>query len=215
MRHFIVFTLLLAGIVVLAGCVPLPALRQPTNALNEARFVAAHSECAQAGQIMKRAMYNENSNTWWIDMRADKPGCNPACVVDLKARTAVVNWRCTGLKAEPSPAVGIANPASLNCQAQGGALSIETGPGGGQYGVCTFPSGKQCEEWALMRGDCPAGGVDVKEYATAAARYCAITGGAYAATAGAGTAGERGTCTLPGGKGCDAAEYAAGKCQTD
>ncbi|WP_454735034.1 DUF333 domain-containing protein [Cupriavidus necator] len=28
---------------------------------------------------------------------------------------------------------------------------------GGQTGICTFPSGKQCEEWALMRGECTPG----------------------------------------------------------
>ena len=45
------------------------------------------------------AMRNSNTGTWWIDLPIDreKPGCNPACVVDEAAKTAEVNWRCTGL----------------------------------------------------------------------------------------------------------------------
>jgi putative hemolysin len=37
------------------------------------------------------------------------------------------------------PGVQRANPASRNCVQQGGTLTIERGPGGGQYGVCGFP----------------------------------------------------------------------------
>jgi putative hemolysin len=211
-RFTVLAVALIAALVVLAACVPLPAPQSPSTGLDEARAIAAHSECAQAGQIMKPAVYNENSGTWWIQMEANKPGCNPACVVDLKTKTAVVNWRCTGLKVEPTGAAGIANPASANCGKQGGVSTIETQPEGGQYGVCSFPNGKQCEEWALLRGTCPVGGVDVKGYATAAGRYCAITGGTYTATANQGAADEAGTCTLQGGKACDAGEYYAGTC---
>lgn len=50
---------------------------------------------------------------------------------------------------------GLPNPASVNCQEKGGSLEIKDGEGG-QYGVCTFPSGAKCEEWALFRGECSA-----------------------------------------------------------
>ena len=52
----------------------------------------------------------------------------------------------------------IANPASKNCIAKGGKLDIRTDSSGGQFGVCVFPTGKECEEWALMRGQCTADG---------------------------------------------------------
>ena len=51
----------------------------------------------QSGTLKDTAEYNPNSNTWWIDMTADKPNCNPACVVDVTTKTAEVNWRCTGV----------------------------------------------------------------------------------------------------------------------
>jgi putative hemolysin len=46
--------------------------------------------------------------------------------------------------------VGIANPASTNCVKLGGTLEIADGDEG-QYGLCHFPDGRVCEEWALFR----------------------------------------------------------------
>lgn len=104
------------------------------------------------------------------------------------------------------------NPASENCAAKGGKSQTEKRPDGGEFSVCVFADNQQCEEWALQRGECPVGGVNVTGYATPAGRYCAITGGTYAATPGTETTGEKGNCTLPGGKVCDADEYYAGTC---
>jgi dipeptidase D len=107
---------------------------------------------------------------------------------------------------------GIANPASENCTSQGGTLTIEERGDGGQFGVCYFEDNRQCEEWALMRGDCPAGGLKVTGYITSAARYCAITGGTYAVTGNNGTEDEQGTCAFKDGSQCDAWEYYNGEC---
>ena len=55
-------------------------------------------------------------------------------------------------EAEPSSqAVGMANPASVNCQREGGKSEIRRDAQGGEYGVCVFEDGRQCEEWALFR----------------------------------------------------------------
>ncbi len=56
----------------------------------------------------------------------------------------------------PAPQAGMANPASENCVAQGGTLEIRQGQGG-EVGYCVFADGSECEEWALMRGECAAG----------------------------------------------------------
>ena len=47
----------------------------------------------------------------------------------------------------------IANPASENCINNGGTLEIITEESG-QYGMCKFKNGKQCEEWAYFRDEC-------------------------------------------------------------
>lgn len=105
-----------------------------------------------------------------------------------------------------------ANPASRACVDAGATVQVEKRPGGGEYGVCTFTANRQCEEWALLRGRCPSGGVQITDYVTPAGRYCAITGGTYAITAANGTVEERGSCTLPGPTVCGADEYFAGAC---
>jgi uncharacterized protein len=48
---------------------------------------------------------------------------------------------------------GIPNPASQFCVQHNGTLQIKTETGG-QYGVCSFPGGAKCEEWAFFRGEC-------------------------------------------------------------
>ena len=51
-------------------------------------------------------------------------------------------------------AAGLPNPASVYCVESGGELEIRTDPSGGQVGICVFPDGTECEEWALYRGEC-------------------------------------------------------------
>jgi len=116
------------------------------------------------------------------------------------------------LPANTAPVVSLANPASKNCVDKGGRLTLEKNRKGGQFGVCTFPDNLQCEEWAMMRGDCPAGGIKVTGFVTSAARYCAITGGAYKITSGSNTAKEQGTCTFKNGRTCRATAYFDGTC---
>lgn len=112
--------------------------------------------------------------------------------------------------ADPPPR--LANPASENCLRLGGGLAMERRPAG-EYGVCHFGDNRQCEEWALLRGHCPPGGLRVTGYLTEAARYCALVGGRYR-TSGPGGAGtpEEGTCALPDGRHCDADALFDGTC---
>lgn len=70
----------------------------------------------------------------------------------------------------------IANPASENCLKNGGRLEIRKNKKG-EYGVCLFDDNRQCEEWALLRGNCPVGGSKITGYENEAEVYCAITGG--------------------------------------
>jgi len=60
-------------------------------------------------------------------------------------------------RAASSENVEIANPASVYCVQSGYTLEIRANAGGGEYGVCIFPDGKECEEWAFFRNECGAG----------------------------------------------------------
>lgn len=132
--------------------------------------------------------------------------------------TAILAAGCgQGVAPDPAPvaqseAVQLANPASVNCVKVGGRRTLERNPAGGEFGVCLFEDNRQCEEWAMLRGECPVGGRRITGYATAAGRYCAITGGTYTVIAGDEASDERGHCNLPGGRSCDADDYYRGAC---
>ncbi len=52
------------------------------------------------------------------------------------------------------PRTGLANPASVYCKKLGYKLEIKKNDNGGEYGICIFPDGNQCEEWKFFRGEC-------------------------------------------------------------
>jgi len=116
---------------------------------------------------------------------------------------------------KPGSKTGIANPASVNCINKGGSLSIQKRGDGGEYGICIFKDNWECEEWALFRGECPAGGRKVTEYITSAAQFCVITGGSYKVTDQSNTDKKQGTCTFNNGKNCDVLDYYNGRCSKD
>jgi len=112
-----------------------------------------------------------------------------------------------------APGSNLANPASTNCVNKGGQPQIMKRGDGGEYGVCVFDDNRQCEEWAMLRGDCPVGGVKLAGYVTQAAVYCVINGGRYDITANSGAADEQGTCTFKSGGICTAEALFNGKCR--
>ncbi|MFY9981801.1 MAG: DUF333 domain-containing protein [Methanoregula sp.] len=64
------------------------------------------------------------------------------------------------VQAVPTGTAGMPNPAAVNCGNVGGTTEIMMNPDGSQYGMCNFPNGTSCEEWALFRGEgCKAGNV--------------------------------------------------------
>ena len=68
---------------------------------------------------------------------------------------------CTTLQVQtPEPAatdipqVNMPNPASVYCEQNGNKLEIQTASDGSQSGICVFPDGSTCDEWAYFRGEC-------------------------------------------------------------
>jgi len=56
--------------------------------------------------------------------------------------------------AAPWTQAGMPNPASVYCTQEGNKLEIHTAADGSQNGICVFPDGSTCEEWAYYRGEC-------------------------------------------------------------
>jgi putative hemolysin len=88
-----------------------------------------------------------------------------------------------------SPKARLANPASENCVAKGGRHVTEPTPAG-EMGICLFEDNRQCEEWALLRGHCPVGGIHVAGFTSDEERHCAIRGGRT----------QQAQCSLPAGE---------------
>jgi len=59
--------------------------------------------------------------------------------------------------AATSTQVGLPNPASVHCRETGNTLEVQTAADGGQHGVCVFPDGSVCDEWAYFREECAPG----------------------------------------------------------
>jgi putative hemolysin len=56
--------------------------------------------------------------------------------------------------ATSAPQVNMPNPASVYCEQHGNKLKILTAADGSQSGVCVFPDGSTCDEWAYFRAEC-------------------------------------------------------------
>lgn len=118
-------------------------------------------------------------------------------------------WAGTA-QAQNAP-VAMANPAAQNCARLGGTTEQMVRGTLGTTGICRLKSGRACEEWALMRGECPEEGVDEKPYATVEARYCVLRGGILSLEAGQ-TDERKGTCFLPESRSCGVEAYWLGQC---
>jgi L-ascorbate metabolism protein UlaG (beta-lactamase superfamily)/putative hemolysin len=72
----------------------------------------------------------------------------------LSACTSNLAQKATEVAATENPPSKLPNPASVYCEQQGNKLEIHTANDGSQSGLCVFPDGQTCEEWAYFRGEC-------------------------------------------------------------
>jgi putative hemolysin len=84
------------------------------------------------------------------------------CFVVLAAALAA----CANPQPAPIVEPKLPNPASVFCEENGGVLEIRQDTDGNQFGVCVFPDGSECDEWAFYRGECaPKGAAPAGEEA--------------------------------------------------
>jgi putative hemolysin len=70
-----------------------------------------------------------------------------ACTAQQTATPVTENPSGTPTKAT----VGLPNPASVSCIKQQGRVDLRPDAAGTVSGICVFPDGRECEEWALFR----------------------------------------------------------------
>ncbi len=113
---------------------------------------------------------------------------------------------------EPNPSAtpNLPNPASVYCEQQGYRLEIRTAQDGSQSGVCIFPDGSECDEWAFYRHECTPATQDAS-MPNPASVFCEQQG--YAVdirTASDGS--QSGVCIFPDGGECDEWAFFRGDC---
>lgn len=126
-------------------------------------------------------------------------------VVDVNTNNNTGNIIATDTAVASTRTVSIANPASTFCIEKGGSLQMQTREDGGQYGLCYFEDARACEEWAMMRGECPVGGVKTTGYDTIDQKFCVWSGGRTLAV-------ENSQCTFSNGKVCSTVDFYNGTC---
>src|SRR5512145_969308 len=77
-----------------------------------------------------------------------------AIVILPTACSAFVNQQTAAPVVTDLPQASLPNPASAYCEQQANRLEIRTAADGSQSGVCIFPDGSECDEWAYFRGEC-------------------------------------------------------------
>jgi putative hemolysin len=127
---------------------------------------------------------------------------------------------CSPAQTSPTPQAGMPNPASVHCEQNGGKLDLRQDAAGGVVGVCVFPDGSKCEEWAYYRGECKPGNSQAKPASTPSSKsnlsnpasaYCEQQGNKLQIiTADDGS--QKGVCIFPNGKTCDEWAYFRGEC---
>ena len=119
---------------------------------------------------------------------------------------------CQPVMPEQEP-TGLANPASVHCDEQGGTLDIRTGDDGGQVGYCLFDDGSECEEWAFFRGECQPGEFPATtQLANPASVHCEEQGGALEIRTGD-DGGQTGYCVFDDGSECEEWAFFRGECR--
>jgi uncharacterized protein len=157
MRTRVAGVSLMCMVLLLIGCtrsaVPMPPLAEPTSVpqaeVELPNPASAYCE-AQGGTLDIRA--DDEGGQIGICVFADGSECE---------EWAFFRGECTpdaAVSEEPAAdEVGMANPASVFCEEQGGTVDLRTDDDGGQVGFCVFADGSECDEWALFRGECTPG----------------------------------------------------------
>ena len=169
--------MILLGLVLLAallgGCKPVTA---PAAAPAEpATAAAATPEAAQEGVGMTNpaSVYCEQ-NGGKLEIRDESGGQVGYCMFGDGSECeewAYMRGECAPGEAKGSTAIGMPNPASVFCTDNGGTLEMRKDAGGGEYGMCVFSDGSECEEWAYFRGECkPGEATPVGQYAQSCVR---------------------------------------------
>jgi putative hemolysin len=120
----------------------------------------------------------------------------------------------SGTDKKDSGNANMPNPASVFCEENGGTLEIRTDDDGSQSGVCVFPDGSECDEWAFFRSECKHGDslTNTANMPNPASVFCEDNGGTLEIrTAEDGS--QSGVCVFPDDSECDEWAFFRSECK--
>ncbi len=116
------------------------------NKLSLGPLASTRKFCAQSGVMdQETAVLAALANVAQVQQHGD------TLLMQDNSGATILTWQPA--PEQPAGNAGLANPASVYCEEQGGTLDIRN-EAGGQTGYCVFPDGSECEEWAYYRGEC-------------------------------------------------------------
>jgi putative hemolysin len=196
--------------VFIAGCRPVaaPALESATPGVTEEAVQES------AGLANPASVFCEE-NGGKLEIRDETGGQAGYCVFTDGSECeewAYMRGECAPGEGTQPALIGMPNPASVFCEDKGGKLEMRKGKDGGEYGMCIFTDGSECEEWAYLRGECAPGAPrpDVNMPNPASAN-CIDQGGALEIRKGA-DGGEYGMCIFADNTECEEWALLRGVC---
>lgn len=126
---------------------------------------AGCSSQAEPAQLANPASVHCTEQGGELDIRKDAGGgqvgyCQFDDDASLPGGSECEEWaffRGDCQKGEFPSSTQLANPAAVYCSEQGAEYEIREHEDGGQYGVCIFDDGSECDAWDFFRGDCAPG----------------------------------------------------------
>jgi putative hemolysin len=120
----------------------------------------------------------------------------------------------TSSMASDDPQASMPNPAAVYCEENDGRVEIRKDEAGNEYGLCLFPDGSECDEWAYFRGECSPGDslADNANLPNPASVYCVDQGGILEIRKDE-SGNETGFCLFPDGSECEEWAFYRGECQ--
>ncbi len=91
------------------------------------------------------------SNDCFAKMSGIEIAYHAPCKYEVDDEWKIDTYENTNQQREPI--INMPNPSSAYCEKSGYKLIIKKAPVG-EYGVCVFPDGSECEEWTFYRGEC-------------------------------------------------------------
>ena len=87
-------------------------------------------------------------------LSACAPATTPTSAPQAAAATKTPAQLTATTATAAQPTAAISNPAAKYCVEQGNKSEVRTAADGSQSGVCKFPNGTECDEWAYFHREC-------------------------------------------------------------